>query len=1363
MADNNYFPPTPPDPNDEIDQAWLDPALIDPNLFGPTQPNSPSTSRKIPPSSQPHIVQNDPTLAPAINPITDEPIFTSPAVPPRNQPARALGYPVPTPTYPDGYPALDPGYAVPNPSFPPLVLSNPSPAPSDPSPSPYPDPADVLNQAPFITPAASDPGATKGKKRGRAPSPNADKPRRTRRKTAKSAAAGADGDQVNNPASNDNTPISERTRSRVTTRSKNKESGGTNTPTPSRPARGSGKAPKNYYIRPSRLNVPKDIKGPPLVLTYTKRAKDKNKKKDDNVGIEEDKQAFRGDHEIIARGGICDFCANHPIGKTMFAANLVCDWEQIPSNGPDVFNIECGNCANYRSRNRQPGDLATVNDHMCRVPGVKTPLIDFKHKKYGDADPPIFAEPACDRCSNNNTSETCDVDAVLGYFCSHCRRDQRCCVDEFLMPMKRPNKLVRPAWYRHACDRCLARHLEFKALKGDECCNWINDRRLWDAQRQGCTRCLQDGAPCMDDKNDIIAPPSHKPPPTTWRIRDKFEVDEKKKMKKRRIKWHEYMEPTTSTVWRKKCTGCQWAGPSVECLVMWHQSGYACERCTQFGVDCTVYDFGNDEWTRYPIYDLSRVGFGHYTPYVVCKSCKDNGRNCDRMRPCDSCTSTDSACDALKKENAHGCISRFKIAAHGTNQPAPPPGPLYYLALGYGPGGVNDIKDGRSVEHWIGPIAPIYGINTLKDGATHYRAVADLHRNLRPPNNVVPPGISTPLNTAESTSGVFKDAQSRELTVEQLAALITHFWPGYQVPVGDSQAYRMVWDSLRDAQNAKMTEAGIDMSVAPAMPRTFQGNPVLSDQEAYHSGLLGLPAGQYAAPPVPPQPPTPDFLKQTPSAATGLYLDDLYGGDHGFGLLDPAQQEENSYAAVDNMIASGAFEYQQDDNGQQAQQVQHPADSGPRIDITTMNQDDLRRMLGLDEGQPRGRFITNHNYIGASKADKRRKAFSNRVPEDTNTKEKSFNPFLGFVLDLNQKPRLKAKEKSSRWKVFNPLEGLDMEKWHRSSNQPNENPSEPRLFSVVNGQSKQPAPQANVLDDIPYQQRGGRSQQRCAEPGNNGIGRCGSQNVDGQDQAVCQSLTHRNTMPGYFPVCDGCIQGNVKDMFRHDHNPITENELLSMRAYLCNYCAGHMSSSAQNAAEYRAIGARRIYSVVADTEHSQSTYTSDNDTSRAVEFCNTEALTGCSCANRMLGTSLCRFHRLHYTEEALKFAALMQEWRLSCFKKAVCPGCLARKPIDSVNLSADSGGFLNGAPTAWACVICNDWVANEKNDKTNQPSRIDKKLWNSNIGREIVGPRREAVHGRVHEMEDGRCRNGWDVMNDDDGSNKSVDSGVWRI
>jgi hypothetical protein len=393
-------------------------------------------------------------------------------------------------------------------------------------------------------------------------------------------------------------------------------------------------------------------------------------------------------------------------------------------------------------------------------------------------------------------------------------------------------------------------------------------------------------------------------------------------------------------------------------------------------------------------------------------------------------------------------------------------------------------------------------------------------------------------------------------------------------------------------------------------------------------------------------------------------------------------------------------------------------------------------MFGLGGDQLRGRFIANRNYARASKVDKGRRAFANRAPENANTEEKSFNPFLSFVLDANQKPRLKAKEKSSRWKVFNPLEGLDMEKWHKSSSQPDESASEPRLFSVANGQWKQPAPQANVLDDVPYQQRGGRSQQCCAEPGNGGIGRCSSRNVGGQDQAVCQSLAHRNTLPGYFPVCNDCIQGNVKDMFHHNHNPITENELLSMRAYLCNDCAGHMSSSVQNAAEYRAIGARRIYGVVGDRKHSQSTYMPDNDPSRAVEFHNsTEALTGCSCANRMFGTSLCRFHRLHYAEEALKFSALMQEWRLSCFKKAVCPGCLARKPLDKANLSADFGGFLNGAPTAWACVNCNDWVANEKNDKTNQPSLIDKKLWNSNIGRELLGPRREAAQ-RVHEIED---------------------------
>jgi len=128
---------------------------------------------------------------------------------------------------------------------------------------------------------------------------------------------------------------------------------------------------------------------------------------------------------------------------------------------------------------------------------------------------------------------------------------------------------------------------------------------------------------------------------------------------------------------------------------------------------------------------------------------------------------------------------------------------------------------------------------------------------------------------------------------------------------------------------------------------------------------------------------------------------------------------------------------------------------------------------------------------------------------------------------------------------------------------------------------------------------------------------------------------------------------------------------------------------------------------------------------------NTEALTGCSCANRMLGTSLCRFHRLYYTEEVMKHSALMQEWRLSRFKKAVCPSCLAQKPSEQVNVSANVDGFVTGAPTAWTCVVCNDWVVNEQNDGNNQPKAIDKLLWNLNIGRELLDPRREITPGRV--------------------------------
>jgi hypothetical protein len=1279
--DQSQFPPQGQNdgtnPQSNFDLSLIDPALVDPNLgFG-------MNPQQLPPS-QPHAV---PSQIPA------------PAPAPAPAPTPAPGFPysaagrLPSSYYPTA--SLYPDFGL-------LTSDASTPSTSAFTPSTTATPTDT---------GSVNTGSTRGTKRNRASSTDdSAPPKKTRRNPPRSSGAGGDADDGDDGDGQ----------------------GATAKPT----ARGKKAAARRIQIRKHRgRNVGEAdevaeslLRVKPKPKKGSKAAQDAEEDEDDNASL----VYGRGNTEIVTAGTICDFCANHPTGKQMYALNPVCDWKQIPSVGTDVYNLECGNCANYRSRNRQLNQIANKDDHMCRVPGPVTALIDFKHKKYGDADPRTYAQRTCKICNSKKFYDTCDVDTTLGYFCTRCRRDQSCTINNIPQPMKRPTKLTQPPWYRHACDRCLMRHKRFEAMPQDDCCSWLTDRSQWE-QGSGCNRCFLDGAPCMDS-DIIVAEPTYQPVPSTWRIRPRFEVEEIEKKKERKPKWHEYVEVTGQTRWRRKCQCCESAGRTIPCVIMWTQPYHACERCTQFGIECAVFDHNSKTFTRYPIYDLSRVGFGHFTPYVVCDPCAENGRNCDRQRPCDSCTRhRRDKCDSMHRDIAHGCVARNRSAANDSPNHPQNPGPLYYLALGYGPEGVDSVKDGRSPEHWIGPIAPIYGIVEQNDSKHHYRAINELHREHRPPQGVMPPN-GTDL-------GALANTKPRELTADQLGDMITQLWDDPKVPVSDTAAYRKIWDQLRDAQANKMKEAGVDtLPVIDREPRGFQGNPVLIDLEYVH---LGLSAG------------APDILRQPQNA--GLQpLGQQPNVDYQSRYL-PIGEDEDLYSADDlitrmpNQQSCNNAPQQQGNVNQQANNLMGAADfiqagqqavPAPDIDITQMGQDEVRALFGLDEVSQE-RFLATQKQrwplptaSGIDKPDREETAFWNRVPMDPHVK-KAFNPFLGFALDQNQKPGFKSNTKSSRWKIFNPLEDLNMDEWRRSTNKPAQDHSQPHLFSIINGQMNQPVPWRDVLGDVPYKHRGERTEHCCAEPGEGGIGYCGSWNINEQDQATCQSLAHRNTVPGYFPICNDCTQGNVRDLFRHECNPITESELLSMRAYLCNDCAGHMSNSAQNAAQYRVIGARRIYGIVADMERPKTIYKPGNDPSSVVEFQNdTEAFTGCSCANRMLGTSLCRFHRLYYAEEALKNSAMIQEWRLSHFKKAVCPSCLAQKPLEQVNISADFGGFVSGAPTAWACVNCNDWVANEKNGEGNQPGVIDKALWNLNIGRELLGPRQGMVPGRIYAAED---------------------------
>lgn len=92
------------------------------------------------------------------------------------------------------------------------------------------------------------------------------------------------------------------------------------------------------------------------------------------------------------------------------------------------------------------------------------------------------------------------------------------------------------------------------------------------------------------------------------------------------------------------------------------------------------------------------------------------------------------------------------------------PGPLYYLAMGYGPGGVDDRKDGSQLEHWYGPLGPIYARTSLEFAPNGHVCDMQSKRNMLRPDGPPPQGLTT------------ADMPSR-LTVDRLRQLLITQWP----------------------------------------------------------------------------------------------------------------------------------------------------------------------------------------------------------------------------------------------------------------------------------------------------------------------------------------------------------------------------------------------------------------------------------------------------------------------------------------------------------------------------------------------------------------------------------------------------------
>lgn len=483
----------------------------------------------------------------------------------------------------------------------------------------------------------------------------------------------------------------------------------------------------------------------------------------------------------------CQDCRAHPAGG-------VCD--VIRSNAM-TWAVECSACNEKRAKNP---------DHMC-VFGAKT-----MYKKYLKQDSETFDARACTNCEGTAHAVSCDIDLYLGIQCSACKAGQCSIVveDEEIELQQRPcyfTKLIVP-WFRRSCDFC--KRITSKAQAPFNVrCSWLDDRKAWG---KACERCKSASLTCLQD-DFVIAYPDAVRPPDDWRPRtaggDGWTV------------------VNTASSWRRICASCKRDG--AQCVVSLRRPDKACARCATMGIDCADYHSSR----AFPIFSLAEVGYLDHgsRPYEACSECMEHGRDCDRQRPCDSCVRVGSSedCDKIPAKAVGKNAPRRANLIRG--RLVPPPGPLYYLALGYGPDGVGDVKYGRHLVDWIGPAAAVWHTNLWMPSKSGERwDVSTLRERFHPQG--IPP-FSSP-------GGALPSILPSSLTALHLLTAIRTTMPGLPPPaiygswamqMDDLQRVRRAFDvravtSTQPYAQPKDQGKGANESRDPFIqPRYLHGTP----------------------------------------------------------------------------------------------------------------------------------------------------------------------------------------------------------------------------------------------------------------------------------------------------------------------------------------------------------------------------------------------------------------------------------------------------------------------------------------------------------------------------------------------------------
>ncbi|KKO97414.1 hypothetical protein THAR02_10478 [Trichoderma harzianum] len=1018
--------------------------------------------------------------------------------------------------------------------------------------------------------------------------------------------------------------------------------------------------------------------------TSTKRRNRDTYEQDDDGNSNNDPNANGPPAKKIKQ--CCRFCLRDTKGRQM-AQVRACNYETL-ANG-DI--LECQNCADYRSEHPET-ELKCEPHELLRNKKV--------WRRYGIKDPSTYPAQPCDQCITSGKSNQCNVDSILNYGCTATKacREGRCTLNGHRLEAA-PSSVISPdgPWTRRECQYCEHLTTNGRITIG---CSWLRDRAN---RNEACFNCQSRNLACFNGGRLIAEPQTFAKPqaltlPKVWNVSATHEFG--------------FVDCRKTGTTRRTCKRCL-EDKHGHCHADAGSYRYACTRCAELGVDCV--DSGND--TYYPIFDLARVGIGLHLPFIQCSCCIKKGRNCDLQRPCDSCVEHGDQCDAFAGDTARYCIN---------GRLDPPPGPLYYLALGYGANGVNDVKDGSAVEHWVGPLTSIYG---MIPGRDNRQLVASFAADLR--GKLFPHG-EPPHGDVAQNGVMFGPASA--ITKENIVAWIESKFPQHH-PITEYEGYTDYIQAAKSfVQNLRSGRPRLRVEqFLSSEPRSFTHGPDCGEHccvdVAGNVAAHNLAVSAIVSPvPVSAQVPIP-FLNDNAMDFLPMPMD-IDGNDtiNATGYIYENQNENEN----ENAMCQGAG----------ALQLLNSQWPNPHFDFTIAAPSDQELPavrfspdLPVDMDLGFGLNIYPSPYVPAARLYPPQAASSNFHTDLDSFLGFSSNHFPVGELDIRtdidlsllagleiNPPEILVDEEDREANIdprlrtefvdFNPLPfdnpntdpRIDPEQTRRDialcmtifgdmtsqSDQMEQNPKNVAFGIAHDKINGEPSGFNNVLKDIPRRAKhvAPCTPNKCLE-----LRDAQFCEYKVTADSICQSGSH--VKEDRVHVCDHCSKESALELVSIGSS-FDLAAIENMRAYLCNHCAEKVSKDVRPVLRNRLTSDLKVWGKCQDFPLASRIPVPFNKEGGTITFMgDAQKITGCLCGTKLLYRRLCYSHRLKYGDEVVKQAQEMQDWCQQKYGAKTCFVCLKGSQPRVVAFKGRQWAANQAKCTAWQCLVCGDLVLNQ--------------------------------------------------------------------